>query len=48
MPKGDVRVGFLFSRYGYVFRALRVTPLDSAQKQAAQEIPRRMAGFIAG
>jgi hypothetical protein len=23
-------------------------PLDSAQKQAAQEIPRRMAGFIAG
>src|SRR5262249_51768333 len=44
------RAGFLFSRYGfrrmsYVFRAL--PKREFAQKQAAREPPRRMAGLIA-
>ena len=50
IPASDlrVRVGFLVSRYGYDFRAdPRANPYEFAQKQAAREIPRRMAGLIA-
>jgi len=40
IPASDqVRAGFLFSRYGFDFRAIRERSLKSTQKQAARENP---------
>jgi hypothetical protein len=42
---GQVRVGFLVSRYGFKFRAIEENP--DAQKQAALGLPAPVAGLIA-
>src|SRR5438445_9856705 len=39
---GQVRVGFLFSRYGYDFREIGTGPVRRAKTNSARKIPRRV------
>ena len=46
---GLVRAGFFFSRYGFNFRAIEgAIPSSPRKNKRREEIPRRVAGLIAG